>query len=180
MGEAIVMRTLLGCVMISNAALFFFGALQHAGIAIGRFHEPRIVPATIVESLCGLSLVWGVAAVFGHSHLEWRTAMHYRASTGELEELMAADPPLGIVAGQRFASSKLRLESGDLLAIITDGFTETFDSGDNEFGMERVKQVLYASGTEDLRFISTEIRARALAHGEQRDDQTILLIRRLR
>jgi hypothetical protein len=69
------MRVLLGCVMISNAALFFFGALQHAGIAIGRFHEPRIVPATIVESLCGLSLVWGVAAVFGHSHVEWRTAM---------------------------------------------------------------------------------------------------------
>jgi hypothetical protein len=61
--------------MISNAALFFFGALQHAGIAIGRFHEPRIVPATIVESLCGLSLIWGVAAVFFHSHVEWRTAM---------------------------------------------------------------------------------------------------------
>jgi hypothetical protein len=59
------MRTFLGCVMISNAALFFFGALQHAGIAIGRFHEPRIVPATIVESLCGLSLVWGVAALYG-------------------------------------------------------------------------------------------------------------------
>lgn len=65
------MRVLLGCVMISNAALFFFGALQHAGIAIGRFHEPRIVPATIVESLCGLSLIWGVAA----AHVEWRTAM---------------------------------------------------------------------------------------------------------
>jgi hypothetical protein len=106
--------------------------------------------------------------------------LHYRASTGELEELMAADLPLGIVAGQRFASTKLRLESGDLLAIITDGFTETFDLGDNEFGMERVKQLLYASGTKDLRYISTEIRARALAHGEQRDDQTILLIRRLR
>ena len=69
------MRTFLGCVMISNAALFFFGALQHAGIAIGRFHEPRIFPATIVESLCGLSLIWGTAAVFFHSHVAWRTAM---------------------------------------------------------------------------------------------------------
>jgi hypothetical protein len=69
------MRIFLGCVMIANAAPFFFGALQHAGIAIGRFHEPRIVPATIVESLCGLSLLWGVAAVFGHSHVEWRPAM---------------------------------------------------------------------------------------------------------
>ena len=69
------MRIFLGCVMIANAALFFFGALQHAGIAIGRFHEPHILPATIVESLCGLSLVWGVAALFGHSPVEWRTAI---------------------------------------------------------------------------------------------------------
>src|SRR5579864_5387165 len=69
------MRILLGCVMISNAALFFFGALQHAGIAIGRFHEPRIVSATIVESLCGFSLLWGAGVVFGHSPVEWRTAL---------------------------------------------------------------------------------------------------------
>jgi hypothetical protein len=61
--------------MISNALLFFFGAVQHAGVSIGYFHEPRIVPAAIVESLCGLSLVWGVAAVFGHSPVEWRTAI---------------------------------------------------------------------------------------------------------
>jgi len=61
--------------MVTNAALFFFGALQHAGIAIGRFHEPHIVPAAIVESVCGLSLVWGIAAVFGHSPVGWRTAM---------------------------------------------------------------------------------------------------------
>jgi len=69
------MRILLGCVMISNALLFFFGAVQHAGVSIGYFHEPRIIPAAIVESLCGLSLVWGVTAVFGHSPVEWRTAI---------------------------------------------------------------------------------------------------------
>ena len=67
------MRILLGCVMISSALLFFFGAVQHAGVSIGYFHEPRIVPAAIVESLCGLSLVWGIAAVFGRSPVEWRT-----------------------------------------------------------------------------------------------------------
>jgi hypothetical protein len=69
------MRILLGCVMISNALLFFFGAVQHAGVNMGYFHEPRIIPAAIVESLCGLSLVWGIAAVFGHSPVEWRTAI---------------------------------------------------------------------------------------------------------
>jgi hypothetical protein len=106
--------------------------------------------------------------------------LHYHASTREVNELMPADLPLGIVAGKQFASSKLPLESGDLLAIITDGITETFDASENEFGMEGVKQVLCATGTKDLRYISTEIRTRALVYGEQRDDQTILLIRRLR
>lgn len=69
------MRTLLGCVMILNAALFFLGALQHVGIAIGRFHEPRIIPAAIVETICGLSLAWGAIAVFGQSALLWRTVL---------------------------------------------------------------------------------------------------------
>jgi hypothetical protein len=69
------MKIVLECLMIVNAALFFFGALQHAGITIGHFHEPRIVPAAIVESVCGLSLVWGATAVFGHSSVKWRTAL---------------------------------------------------------------------------------------------------------
>jgi serine phosphatase RsbU (regulator of sigma subunit) len=124
------------------------------------------------------------AAWKGGPHIEIASAghvplLHYHASTGEVKELMPADLPLGIVAGKQFASSKLQLESGDLLAIITDGFTETFDSRENEFGMERVKQALHAIGTKDLRHISAEIRTQALAYGEQRDDQTILLIRRL-
>jgi len=68
------MRTFLGLAIIANAALYFFGALQHAGIAIGRLHEPRIVPATSLESLCGLSLIWG-ATLFFHSHVEWPAAM---------------------------------------------------------------------------------------------------------
>jgi hypothetical protein len=67
------MKMFLGCLMIANAALFFFGAVQHMGVSIGRFHEPRIVPAAIVESLCGLALVWGVAAVAGR--FDWRTAV---------------------------------------------------------------------------------------------------------
>ncbi len=37
--------------MIANAALFLFDAVQHAGVAIGALHEPRIVPAAIVEAV---------------------------------------------------------------------------------------------------------------------------------
>jgi len=41
------MRTLAGWLMIANAALFFFGGVQHVGVSIGRFHEPLSV-----ESIC--------------------------------------------------------------------------------------------------------------------------------
>jgi hypothetical protein len=57
------MRTLLSCLMGSNAALFFFGAIQHAGFSIGPFREPHIVPAAIVETICGISLAAGVVAL---------------------------------------------------------------------------------------------------------------------
>jgi hypothetical protein len=50
--------------MILNAALFFFGAIQHLGVAIGTFHEPIIHPAAIVETICGLSLTSAVLALF--------------------------------------------------------------------------------------------------------------------
>jgi len=69
------MRRLLELVMIANAALFFFGAVQHAGLTIGPFHEPHIIPAAIVETLCGLSLVSGATAVLMHSRIEWRVAL---------------------------------------------------------------------------------------------------------
>jgi hypothetical protein len=69
------MRTLLGLLMISNAALFLFGAVQHAGVSLGRFNEPHIVPAAIVETVCAISLLWGAAAVFGQPGRQWHRAL---------------------------------------------------------------------------------------------------------
>ena len=37
------MKTTIGSLMLANAALFFFGAIQHAGVALGPFHEPYII-----------------------------------------------------------------------------------------------------------------------------------------
>lgn len=69
------MRAALGLIMSSNAALFFFGAMQHAGISLGRFHEPKIIPAAIVESICGVFLLWGSIAIAGHLSAGWTVAL---------------------------------------------------------------------------------------------------------
>ena len=68
------MKTGAALVMLINAAFFFFGAIQHAGVAVGHFHEPVIIPAAIVESLCGVSLLWGGTALLRSSKPSWRVA----------------------------------------------------------------------------------------------------------
>ena len=85
------MRIVFGLLMTLNTALFVFGAIQHVGVEIGRFHEPVIVPAAIVESVCALSLLWGLWAVFRGSPAFWRIAF-----TGNLIALCGV--LLGIVA----------------------------------------------------------------------------------
>ncbi|HEX4785166.1 MAG TPA: hypothetical protein VH350_12545 [Candidatus Sulfotelmatobacter sp.] len=70
-----MMRTALGVIMITNTALFLFGAVQHAGIPVGRFHEPRIIPAAVVESICGSFLLWGSISIFAHLSNNWKIAL---------------------------------------------------------------------------------------------------------
>jgi hypothetical protein len=77
--------------MALNASLFVFGAIQHTGVELGRFHEPVIVPAAIVESICAVSLLWGLWAVFRGFEGYWRIAL-----TGNL--IVIAGVLLGIAA----------------------------------------------------------------------------------
>lgn len=99
------MKTAAGSLMMANAALFFFGAVQHVGYAIGPFHEPHIVPAAIVESICGLGLFWGAAAIFRQSARRWLTALivNLIALAGVLLGMVA----LALGRGPRTASNDL-------------------------------------------------------------------------
>src|SRR5260370_1202701 len=67
-------QKLVTALMLANAALFLFGAIQHSGVAIGSLHEPVIIPASIVETLCALALIWGAVAVLTGSPKARRAA----------------------------------------------------------------------------------------------------------
>jgi serine phosphatase RsbU (regulator of sigma subunit) len=124
------------------------------------------------------------AAWDGGPNLAFSTAghvplLHCRASSGRIEQCSAANLPLGILPDQRFASGTLHMDPGDILAIVSDGFTETFDAKGGEFGMTGIEEIVQSAGNKELNEISAELRVRVREYGEQRDDQTILLIRRL-
>jgi hypothetical protein len=97
-------RFFLILLMASNALVFFFGAILHAGVAVGPFHQPHIVPATAVEVLCGLSLGWAVAALCQGPPSARRVAL-----TSNL--VAAAGVCLGVVAGA------VRQQTGPTIAL---------------------------------------------------------------
>jgi hypothetical protein len=68
----------IGVLSALFAATFFFGALLHLGVRVplgfAVLAEPRILPATIVESLCGLALAVAAFAVLTRSSWSWPAA----------------------------------------------------------------------------------------------------------
>jgi hypothetical protein len=98
-----IRNNVFGAIMFSQ--LFFFGAVQHAGVAIGSFHEPRIIPAAIVETLCGLSLLLGATALFRDWRVRWRVALI--ASFVALGGVLLGIAALAAGAGPRTASNDL-------------------------------------------------------------------------
>jgi hypothetical protein len=105
--------------------------------------------------------------------------LHYRAQTNTVVEHSDANVPIGLFKNQTFESSQLTLQRGDLLAIITDGFTEVFDKKDREIGMDEFKSMLLACAEKPLPEIYRQLRANTMDFGKQTDDQTMLLIRRV-
>lgn len=123
---------------------------------------------------------WNGGPDLGFSSAGHVPLLHYRASVRAIEQCSVSNLPLGILPGQGFASGRLHFDRGDILAIVSDGFTETSDSADQEFGIAGIEEVLQSTADRELTEISSEVRAQVRRHGSQRDDQTILLVRRLR
>jgi hypothetical protein len=73
-GSSTTIVTVITVLMIGEAVTFLLAALLHLGLPLG-LSEPRIIPAAIVEGLCGLFLVVSTYAVFAHARWAWGAAL---------------------------------------------------------------------------------------------------------
>jgi hypothetical protein len=93
--------TAIGVLSALYAATFFFGALLHLGVRIplgfAVIAEPRILPATIVESLCGLALSFGAFAVL--TRMSWAWAAAFAAHAFALGGVLLGVVALAVGAG---------------------------------------------------------------------------------
>jgi sigma-B regulation protein RsbU (phosphoserine phosphatase) len=68
--------------------------------------------------------------------------MLYRSENEELILLTRTGIPLGIEPDSNFEQQEVKLQPGDFLVFYTDGAVEAFDDQGQEFGMQRLEQVL--------------------------------------
>jgi sigma-B regulation protein RsbU (phosphoserine phosphatase) len=119
------------------------------------------------------SLHWGSA---GHD-----PAIVYRPDTDRFTELAEEGIPLGIDAGWTYHESRRdELNPGEIIVIGTDGIWETRNSADEQFGKDRLRELIRAHARASARTIGTAIHdAVVMFRGgmPQEDDITFVVIR---
>jgi phosphoserine phosphatase len=90
--------------------------------------------------------------------------------------------PMGITSDPNpSAGAPIELAPGDLFVLLTDGFYEHANLGGEQFGRQRVEQVVRQRHGEPAQTVIDGVReaARTFSDQPQTDDQTALVIRRL-
>jgi serine phosphatase RsbU (regulator of sigma subunit) len=103
--------------------------------------------------------------------------LQWHASRRTLSHTEEGQFPLGLLPVSSFDGQRLEVASGDLLVVATDGILEVCNKPQEEFGVERLKQVIAANAKDPLPELAASILAAARGFGRQLDDQTILIMR---
>jgi serine phosphatase RsbU (regulator of sigma subunit) len=105
--------------------------------------------------------------------------LHWHASGRTMSGKEEAQLPLGLLPVSNFDGYTLETAPGDLLVVATDGILEVANKPGEEYGVERLKDVIAAHAADALPALAERILGSARGFGAQFDDQTILIVRRL-
>jgi len=101
---------------------------------------------------------------------------------GRVEYLREGGPVMGVTREGEFRSQALVLSPGDLIVFYTDGVTEVFDDKGEEYGLERLVEIISANRRKTasglLSAIHESVKAFASDH-HLFDDLTMVVVRRL-
>ena len=130
------------------------------------------------------------AAVFldpARSHVEVLSAGHgpilwYKRASDKIENIEAQGIPLGMISAATYGrGTEVRMASGDMLALITDGFYEWENPDGEEFGLERLEAVIRESRDCSAEEVIARLRSAVenfCGGTEQKDDLTAVILKR--
>jgi hypothetical protein len=111
-------------------------------------------------------------AIAGHPAI-----LHYRADSRDAERLSMEQFPLGLIPGSNYASARVAFTPCDVFLMLTDGIPDAVNQRNEDFGLDRVEQILISHAAEPLSQIWDAVICAARRHGPPEDDQTLLLLR---
>jgi sigma-B regulation protein RsbU (phosphoserine phosphatase) len=128
-----------------------------------------------------ITFFYAVADV-GKMRLDYCCAGHnppmLQRSDGRVEMLAEGGPVLGVFAGASYVGGSVELRAGDCLVLSTDGITEAMNAADEEFGDERLMELLgqgVGRGAEDCRArVMTAVTQ--FSNGNFHDDATVMVM----
>jgi hypothetical protein len=103
--------------------------------------------------------------------------LHYRQAQKDVVRWTSEQLPLGLFPDLVYATQCVPFGFGDMFAIVTDGLTETVDKHEEDFGLERLEQLLLQNAGRALPEIFDSVLAAVSRYGSQQDDRTLLLVR---
>jgi phosphoserine phosphatase RsbU/P len=97
---------------------------------------------------------------------------------GTAIELRVGGGVLGLFSDWTYEQTQLKLETGDRLVLYTDGITEVESPHSEEFGMERVKEIMVRHRAGSAEEIQRSLMQAVTHHCEERfhDDATVVVI----
>lgn len=174
-GHGIHAGVLMGMVKTAVRVSLFFHQEPAAFLDALNRVLPSVKEPEMFATLAYLRLARGADeveyALAGHPSI-----LHYRRQTNDLRRLGTYQLPLGILPAT-YETARITASGGDILAIVSDGFIELTDSNDEEFGLDRLEELIARNAKKELPEIFDVVAREAALHGKQQDDQTLLLVR---
>lgn len=117
------LRRALGGLSLIYALVFFTAVLLHAGVELGPLSQPVIVPATIVETLCGAAMLAGAYGALANRAWAWDGLIytHTAALGGVLLGTLAVALRPGVTA-----TTLLLWYHGTIAAFLAAGLAAAF------------------------------------------------------
>lgn len=101
-------------------------------------------------------------------------------ANGDYTVLTASSPALGLADNSQFNMCKMCLQAGDILILYSDGFTEAMNNQREEFGEERLLEIVRENRSLPPAEIMQQILARLSTHlatDFDADDRTLMICR---
>lgn len=137
--------------------------------------DVKTAPATYVTFVC---LRCGQSGHVEYSLAGSGPILHYSSESQTTAQLAMEQFPLGLFGNTSFQSRAVTIQPGDILALFTDGLPEAADAGDEQFGLDRMGEILAMRSDAPLSEITESLFAAGRRHGPQTDDETLVLVRR--